>query len=72
MKLSTNDWPRMRSASSMARAPMLMAMRTPEPTVMPIVSDTDVNRASCDMFTAASASPASRLTQNASTAWYRV
>ena len=39
---------------------------------MPIVSETAANRAICDMLTAASASSASWLTQNASTAWYIV
>ena len=69
MKLSTNDWPITRSASGMSRRPMLIAITTPDPTVMPMVREIITNRVICDTVTAAMALSETRLTQNASTSW---
>ena len=67
IRFSTNDWPSTRSASWRSRRPMLMAITTPEPTVMPMVRETITNRVICDTVTAAMALAETRLTQNAST-----
>jgi hypothetical protein len=68
MAESTKDWPRMRSASMMSRRPMAMAISTPDPTVMPMLSEIITKRVSCEMLTAAIASGENLLTQKASTA----
>ncbi len=70
--LSTNDCPRIRSASGRSRRPMQVAISTPEPTVIPMVSEIITNRVICDTVTAAMAASEIRLTQNASTNWYSV
>ena len=69
MMLRTKDWPSTRSASAMSRRPMLMAITTPEPTVMPMVSEIITNRVIWETVTAAMALSDTRLTQNASTSW---
>ena len=69
MKLSTNDCPITRSASGMSPRPMLIAITTPDPTVMPMVSEIITNSVICDTVTAAMAWSDTRLTQNASTSW---
>ena len=65
--LSTNDGPRIRSGSGTSPRPMLIAVSTPERTVIPMVSQIITNRVICDTVTARMAASEIRLTQNAST-----
>ena len=53
----------------MSPRPMLIAITTPDPTVIPMVREIITNRVICDTVTAAMALPERRLTQNASTSW---
>ena len=53
----------MRSASVMSRRPMAMAISTPEPTVMPMLSESITNRVTWEILTAAMASGDSLPTQ---------
>ena len=50
-------------ADLMSRRPMAMAISTPEPTVMPMLSESITNRVTWEMLTAAMASGESLPTQ---------